>query len=83
MGPYEKPNVAFVLETIYGVFCWWLYGGGMSLFWIIALFNLANASFFIKAIPGPEKYLAHRPTWIATVVALQIIVTAVLVGLFS
>jgi len=83
VGLYEKPIVAFVFETIYGIFCWWLYGGSTTLLWIIVLFNLANASFFIKAIPGPEKFLAHRPIWIATVVASQIIVTAVLVGLFS
>ena len=83
LGLYEKPAVAFVFETIYGIFCWWVYGGSTALFWIIVLFNLANASFFIKAIPGPEKYFAHKPIWIVTVVALQIFVTAVLVWLFS
>ncbi len=83
VGLYEKPTIAFAFETIYGIFCWWLYGGGTALFWIIVLFNLANASFFIKAIPGPEAFLSHRPTWIVIVVALQIIVTAALVGIFS
>jgi len=83
LGLYEKPAIAFVVETIYGIFCWWVYGGSTALLWIIILFNLANASFFIKAIPGPERFLAHRPFWITTIVALQIIVTAVLVGLFS
>ena len=83
LGLYEKPAVAFVVETIYGIFCWWVYGGSTALLWIIVLFNLANASFFIKAISGPERFLAHRPFWITTIVALQIIVTAVLVGLFS
>ena len=83
LGLYEKPAVAFVVETIYGIFCWWVYGGSTVLLWIIVLFNLANASFFIKAISGPERFLAHRPFWITTIVALQIIVTAVLVGLFS
>ncbi len=83
LGLYEKPTVAFVFETIYGIFCWCVYGGSTALFWIIILFNLANASFFIKAIPGPERFLAHRPIWITAVVALQIIVTAALVGLFS
>jgi membrane-bound metal-dependent hydrolase YbcI (DUF457 family) len=83
LGLYEKPAVAFVFETIYGIFCWWVYGGSTALFCIIVVFNLANASFFIKAIPGPERFLAHRPFWITTIVALQIIVTAVLVGLFS
>jgi hypothetical protein len=83
LGLYEKPAVAFVFETIYGIFCWWIYGGSTTLFWIVLLFNLANASFFLKAIPGPERFLANRPMWITAVVALQIIVTAVLVGLFS
>ncbi len=83
LGLYKKPALAFVIETIYGIFCWWIYGGSTVLFWIIVIFNLTNVSFFIKTIPGPERFLAHRPSWIATTVALQIIVTAVLVGLFS
>jgi membrane-bound metal-dependent hydrolase YbcI (DUF457 family) len=83
LGLYEKPVVALVVETIYGIFCWWVYGGSTALFWIIIVFNLANVSFFIKTISGPERFLAHRPFWITTIVALQIIVTAVLVGLFS
>ncbi|MEK6700493.1 MAG: hypothetical protein AABZ10_15790 [Nitrospirota bacterium] len=83
VGLYERPAVAFVFETAYGIFCWWIYGGSSTLLGIIVFFNLANASFFLKAIPGPEKYLAHRPMWITAVVALQIVVTAVLVGMFS
>lgn len=83
LGLYEKPAFAFVFETIYGIFCWWVYGGSTTLFWIIVVFNLANASFFIKTIPGPERLLAHRPFWITAIIALQTIVTAVLVGLFS
>jgi hypothetical protein len=83
VGLYEKPTAAFMFETFYGIFCWWLYGGSMALLCIIVFFNLANASFFVKAIPGPERFLAHRPKGIAATVALQIVVTAVLVGLFS
>ena len=55
----------------------------MALLGIFVLFNLANASLFLKSLHGPEKYLAHRPMWITSVVGLQIIVTAVLVGMFS
>jgi hypothetical protein len=83
LGLYEKPIAAFVFETIYGVFCWWVYGGSGALFWIIVIFNLANASFFIRSIPGPERFMSHRPFRIAAVIALQIVVTAVLVGVFS
>jgi hypothetical protein len=83
VGLYERPVVAFAFEMVYGVLCWWVYGGGAALFWIIVLFNLANGSFFIKAIPGPERLLAGKPKWIAGVVLMQIVVTAVLVGVFS
>lgn len=83
LGLYEKPVLAFAFETIYGIFCWWIYGGDQTLFWTILIFNLANASFFVKGIPGPEKLLANKPMWITSVIALQIVVTAALVWLFS
>jgi hypothetical protein len=83
VGLYERPIVAFAFEMVYGVFCCWVYGGGAALLWIIVLFNLVNGSFFVKAIPGPERLLAGKPMWIAGVVLMQIVVTAVLVGVFS
>jgi membrane-bound metal-dependent hydrolase YbcI (DUF457 family) len=83
VGLYEKPSIAFAFETIYGIFCWWVYGGSTALFCIIVIFNLMNASFFIKAIPGPERFIANRPSWVTGIVAVQIIATAVLVGVFS
>jgi membrane-bound metal-dependent hydrolase YbcI (DUF457 family) len=83
VGLYEKPSIAFAFETIYGIFCWWVYGGSTALFCIIVIFNLMNTSFFIKAIPGPERFIANRPSWVTGIVAVQIIATAVLVGVFS
>jgi hypothetical protein len=84
LGLYEKkPVVAFVFETVYGIFCWWVYGGSAALFWMIVFFNLANLSFFLKSVPGPERFMANKPLRIVAVVALQIVVTAVLVALFS
>lgn len=83
LGLYEKPPAAFAFETVYGIFCWWVYGGSAALFGIIVIFNLANASFFIKTIPGPERLMANKPFWITGIVAVQIIATAVTVGVFS
>jgi hypothetical protein len=83
LGLYERPPIAFLFEAIYGSFCWWIYGGSPTLFSVILFFNLANASFFLNTISGPERYLAHRPAWITGLVAVQIVLTAVLVGLFS
>ena len=83
LGLYEQPIAAFVFEMVYGISCWWIYGGSWALFWIIVIFNLANVSFFVKSMPGPEKFLAHKPMLITAVIGLQIFVTAVLVGVFS
>jgi hypothetical protein len=84
LGLYgAAPLVAFVVEVLYGVFCWWVYRGGRALFVVIVLFNLANLSLLSPAVPGPEEYLAGRPILIVTVIALQIIATLTLVGVFS
>ena len=84
LGLYARsPIPAFFLEIGYGVFCWWVYGGGWVLLGIIAGFNLANASMFFRKVPGLERWLAHRPRVITLVILVQIIVTLILVGLFS
>src|SRR5262249_6488122 len=52
------PVAAFVVEILYGVFCWWVYRGGRGLLAVIVLFNIANLSLLSAAVPGPEEYLA-------------------------
>lgn len=79
----QSPAVAFLLELGYGVFCWWIYRGGKALLVVITLFNVANLSFFFTAIPGPEAMLAGRPVLLASLILMQIVVTLILVGVFS
>ena len=84
LGLYAAlPIGAFVLELVYGFWCWWVYRGGKALLTVIILFNVANLSFLSPAVPGPESLLAHRPTLIVCVILLQIVVTLFLVGWFS
>ena len=84
LGLYSAaPLAAFVIEIVYGVFCWWVYRGGKGLLVVIVLFNIANLSLLSPAVPGPEGFLAGRPTLIVTVIALQIVVTLTLVGIYS
>ena len=84
LGLYgAAPVAAFVVEILYGVFCWWIYRGGRALLAIIVLFNIANLSLLSAGVPGPEEYLAGRPTLVVTVIALQIAATLTLVGVFS
>jgi hypothetical protein len=84
LGLYASlPMHAFTLEIGYGIFCWWIYRGGLALLAVIVIFNLANLSMFSRAVPGLEKEMANRPVLITTVVFVQIVATLALVGLLS
>ena len=84
LGLYDNaPVAAFIVELLYGVFCWYVYRGGRGLFALVSLGNLANLSFLLPAVPGPEQYLAGRPMLVVTVVFVQIVVTLVLVGVLA
>ena len=78
-GLYAVPMVAFFVELVYGFFCWWLFRGSKALLAVILAFNLANISFFSAALKGPEVLMANHPYWIVSAVAVQIVVTLVLV----
>ncbi|MHB1225283.1 MAG: hypothetical protein ACYC2G_14745 [Gemmatimonadaceae bacterium] len=67
----------------YGIACWRIYRGGRGLLAVIVIADLANLSLSPAAIPGPDQLLAGRPLAVVGVIALQIVVTLVLVGLFS
>ena len=83
LGLYTVPMAAFVVETVYGMFCWWVFGGSRALLMAILVFNLANISFFSAAIHGPEALMANHPLWIVGAVAVQIVITLSLVGLLA
>jgi hypothetical protein len=67
--------LAFLVETAYGLACWWVFRGGRALLAVIVGFNLANVSEFFRAIPGPEDAMAGRPLLLVTVILVQIVVT--------
>lgn len=83
LGLYSVPMAGFVVETLYGIFCWWFYRGSYLLLIAILGFNLANLSFFSTAIVGPESMLANQPMVLTSVVFVQIVVTLLLVGWLS
>jgi len=84
LGLYDRaPMWGFALEIAYGVMCWRVYRGSRSLLAMIILGNLANITLFSAAIPGPEQYLAGHPLMLVTLIAVQIVVTLVLVDVLA
>ena len=81
LGLYSTlPLLAFFLELAYGVACWWVFGGSRGLLAVIVVFTLANLTLFVPDLVGVEGQLAGRPLGIVGLVAVQIVVTLVLVG---
>jgi hypothetical protein len=84
LGLYSAaPWAAFVLELAYGVLCWRIFRGSRVLLAIIVSLNVANASMFFAALPGPEELLPHRPLLLPLLVLGQIAATLVLTGLLA
>ena len=83
VGLYAIPMAAFFVETAYGLLCWWIFRGSKTLLATIIVFNIANISFFSVALKGPEVRIANHPTWLVSAVAVQIVVTLILVGLLA
>jgi len=82
-GLYSIPFAGLIIETIYGVICWWYYRGNKMLLFIILFFNIANITMFTAMLSGPETLMANAPVLITTVIFFQIIITLFLVGYFS
>lgn len=57
-GLYEVPLFALAVETIYGVWCWYVFRGSKMLLGIILAFNIGAISFYSASVPGPEQLMA-------------------------
>jgi hypothetical protein len=82
-GLYEVPLLALVIETIYGIACWWIFRGSRALLAAIVLLNLGALSFYSALIPGPEQLLAGHPKVFAAAIGAHILVGLVAVGFFA
>lgn len=82
-GLYEIPLLALVVETMYGVWCWWVFRGSKALLAAIVVFNLAALSFYSPSIPGPEYLLAGHPKIFAAVIGVHIAFGLFAVGFFA
>jgi hypothetical protein len=82
-GLYGIPTLAIVVETIYGIWCWWVFRGSRALLVVIVLFNLGALSFYSPLIPGPEQFLAGNSKIFAAAIGVHITVGLVVIGYFS
>ncbi|MFL6673263.1 MAG: hypothetical protein ACJ8LG_08235 [Massilia sp.] len=79
-GLYNVPALALVVETLYGVFCWRVFGGSRALLLSIVGLNLAALPFYVPQIPGPQELLAGHPKIFAGVILVHILVGLSVIG---
>lgn len=82
-GLYGVPAVALVVETVYGIWCWWMFGGSKALLMVILAFNVGALSFYVPAIPGPEGWLAGHPKFFAAAIGVHIVAGWLAIGYFA
>ena len=84
LGLYAAvPAIAFLVELGYGVFCSLNSPNRRAMLVLVVLANLGNVTFFLPGIAGPESLMAGRPGLVVAAVAVQILVTIVLVGVLA
>ena len=83
VGLYGVPLLALAVETIYGIWCWWVFRGSMALLAVIVVLNLGALSFYAPLISGPEQLLAGHPKIFAAFIGGHIIIGLVAVGFFA
>ncbi|MBV9172404.1 MAG: hypothetical protein JOZ81_20205 [Chloroflexi bacterium] len=76
-GLYGVPLLAFIVETAYGIGCWWVYRGRWSLLAAIIIFNVINLPLFFAAggTPDPNAPSSDTNYLAVTVVFIEILVT--------
>ncbi len=82
-GLYGIPLLALLIETLYGVWCWWVFRGSTALLAIIVAMNMAAFSFYAPGIAGPEVFLSGNPVLFAAVIGSHIIIGLAAIGFFA
>lgn len=84
-GLYGVPVLAFAVETVYGVGCWWVFKGSRALLAAILINNLVNLPLFIAtgAPPDPNGQYAATNLLAVSVVGLEIAITWGVVWFFG
>ncbi|MET3535702.1 hypothetical protein [Chryseobacterium limigenitum] len=82
LGIIDYPLLNFVLELMYGIFCWWYFKGSKALLIVILVFNITDLPMMLghgDALKSFEKYPFILPSFIL----FQILITWYFVWRYS
>ncbi|AYB32706.1 metal-dependent hydrolase [Chryseolinea soli] len=82
LGIISFPFLNFVLEFLYGIFCWWYFKGNKRLLAAIILFNIFDLPVMLASGKALDVFILY-PAILPTFILLQILITWYLVARFS
>lgn len=74
LGIIEFPILNFVLEFIYGIFCWWYFKGNKALLITIVVFNILDFPIMLASGDAVNIFI-HYPLLLPTFILFQIMIT--------
>jgi len=77
------PLAALALETLWGVFCWWIYRGSWQLLGLIVILAVTAVPLYSATINIGEAVLSGQSTVLALIILMQMFATSGLVWLFA
>jgi hypothetical protein len=77
------PLLAIIVETGYGIFCWWYFKGRKALLAAIVILNLVNIPFIFNLFPRVNDLFGKTHFLLPTIILIQILYTWYFVWLFS
>ncbi len=81
-GIITFPLLNFVLETLFGLFCWWFYKGSKRLLMVILLFNLFDLPVMLAEGRMLDVFVRY-PYLLPMFILFQILITWYFVARFS
>jgi hypothetical protein len=77
------PLPALALETLWGIFCWWLYRGSWALLGLIVALGITAIPLYSMAVNVGESVLGGQNIAFALIILVQMLATSGFVWLFA
>lgn len=83
-GLYNNlPLLALGVETLWGVFCWWMYRGSWKLLGVMVFLSATSIPFYSNALNVGEAALGGDSTGFALMILAQMLIASALVWIFA
>jgi hypothetical protein len=82
LGITDYPYPNFVLELLYGIFCWWYFKGNLKLLITIVIFNLIDLPMMLGSGDAVKPFAANHFI-LPTIILIQIVLTWYFVWRYS